>query len=262
MLDDGVVRYLSWEECTKREDEVQGVKKDVTWKPNSQGLVTEVRSDRAVPADLSSDLLLRYAPQRRSAALDMGGLCSFEAHEALAEYMRPPPHGFARLSLAQLERADREVFTRLAESTRAGLRLDQTGQLPLTQLFRTCLDAPAVQLLLTNLPGSAAHAARQSKSEPSKKRRSSPSPPRRSNNTAAPSKKSKKPASRPRESFPMPTGLQGKAAQTPDGRRLCFGFNLGTCTAKAKAGGQCPRGWHLCANHGCFGKHPVSKCTQ
>jgi hypothetical protein len=60
----------------------------------------------------------------------------------------------------------------------------------------------------------------------------------------------------------MPADLSGKAAATPDGRRLCFGYNLGTCRSNTKDGQRCNRGFHLCCNPGCFGPHPLAKCTR
>ena len=56
----------------------------------------------------------------------------------------------------------------------------------------------------------------------------------------------------------MPKGLEHCVAQDADGKRLCFGFNLGTCKAKS----NCPRGRHVCARAGCFGPHPESECTH
>ena len=60
----------------------------------------------------------------------------------------------------------------------------------------------------------------------------------------------------------MPKGLQGKANQTDEGNRICYGFNLGTCPSKVAPGGKCERGLHVCANKGCFGPHPVRDCTH
>ena len=43
----------------------------------------------------------------------------------------------------------------------------------------------------------------------------------------------------------MPRELMGGVSTLPDGRRICYGFNLGTCTA-AEPGGACNRGVHVC----------------
>ena len=37
MLDSGEVKYLRWEECAKRSDEVAGRKKDGYWKEDADG---------------------------------------------------------------------------------------------------------------------------------------------------------------------------------------------------------------------------------
>ena len=132
MVKEGVLKYVPWEEGTTRADELAGLKKDKVWKADSNGVVKEAAVDRAVLTSLAADLRLKYALQRRGLAMEMGNLCSFAHHERwanklLAEYLREPPPGYKRLSLSQLERADRELFRRLAELTRAGLAPDGAG---------------------------------------------------------------------------------------------------------------------------------------
>jgi hypothetical protein len=196
----------------------------------------------------------------------MGGLCSFEAHEdyveaLLAEYHRSPPHGFSKVTLAQLERADKEVFQSLAQSLRGELRPDADGDLPLTKKLKETLEKPAVQLLLTPLPGRPVDAKPPKGATQQKqgKRSRSPSAPRRSNKQRR--KQNKKGS--PRAGPPMPTGLQGKAHQDDKGVRICYGYNLGTCKqSEVPAGQSCARGRHVCATPGCFGLHPTSKCTR
>ena len=59
----------------------------------------------------------------------------------------------------------------------------------------------------------------------------------------------------------MPDALRGGVNRLPDGRAICFGFNLGDCT-KAAPGGTCNRGVHACCSIGCGGSHPRSQCPR
>ena len=68
---------------------------------------------------------------------------------------------------------------------------------------------------------------------------------------------------------PMPKALVGGVAQTPDGQRICFGFNLGTCreaVRDAMYSGKpckvCVKGLHVCTKPGCHGPHPVHDCSM
>ena len=93
MVDDGVVKYIAWDECTTREDELAGVKKDKFWKADAQGFLKEATTDAPSRADIS-DLRLKLALQRRAIAFELGALCSYEVHEhwankLIAEYLRP-----------------------------------------------------------------------------------------------------------------------------------------------------------------------------
>eukprot|EP00972_Heterocapsa_arctica_P082767 12195329-Heterocapsa_arctica.AAC.1 len=94
-------------------------------------------------------------------AFDMANLISFPVHELLVdrlleEYLHEPPTGFARGGLDQLMRADREIFRRLAEETRSGIAVDETGRLPLEATLKAVINEPAVKLFLLPVPTSRA----------------------------------------------------------------------------------------------------------
>ena len=50
---------------------MMGMKSDPVWKPDHTGSIRESRVTLATPADTSTDLLLRSAPQRRSLAFEL-----------------------------------------------------------------------------------------------------------------------------------------------------------------------------------------------
>ena len=70
--------------------------------------------------------------RRRALAADLAGLASFDSfntwHEAtVAEYLREPLPGYAKVSLAQLRCADTEVFRIAGETCRNGTKR-KTGE--------------------------------------------------------------------------------------------------------------------------------------
>ena len=59
----------------------------------------------------------------------------------------------------------------------------------------------------------------------------------------------------------LPMQLKGCASTTPDGSRICFGFNIDGCS-KAALGESCEKGKHVCCTRGCFEKHPHFSCSK
>eukprot|EP00971_Amphidinium_carterae_P328716 6460728-Amphidinium_carterae.1 len=72
MADEGSLRYLSWQECISREDELAGLKKAREWKPDSAtGNLREVYKVIEAKTDVSMDYRVMQALSRRAAALDL-----------------------------------------------------------------------------------------------------------------------------------------------------------------------------------------------
>eukprot|EP00972_Heterocapsa_arctica_P087145 12848932-Heterocapsa_arctica.AAC.1 len=66
----------------------------------------------------------------------MADLIAYEIHEELVrvllcEYHRSSPSGYAQVAIAQLARTDREVFNRLAQLCRDGVKRNAVGDRPL-----------------------------------------------------------------------------------------------------------------------------------
>ena len=153
MLEDDVIRYLGVDECGKREQEMQGVKKDKELMTDARGFVRETLASTHVVADTTSDLKLKNAFVRRGLAFDQAQVMSFATHEKLVtlfftEYLREQPIGFARVSQDQLMRADREIFRRLQEFTRGGIRPSVDGSRPIDNFIQGVLDSASEQILL------------------------------------------------------------------------------------------------------------------
>ena len=271
MVEDGNLRYLPWEELTKREAELLGQKRVREWRADSTGVLHERTNELEGKADVGTDLRLRFGLQRRSLAMEIAGLCSYEVSEAwtdllLREYLRDPPPGYGRVSLAQLQRADQELFRCLAQATRAGLVPDG-DKLPLEGLFPSTMVSAGVQMLLLPLPAAAARSAASLAGD------AAPAPTRLSKaekrKRASERKRTEEDEKRPRvdkdrddqrgKGGPrMPKGLMGMCSTDPSGKPICFGFNLGTCSEK---GDRCPKGLHICCHPKCFGKHSLQSCN-
>ena len=105
MYEDNCLIYLDWEVCTKHEIELPaGSKNNKLWKPDSSGVVRERIVERAMSADTSTDLKLRFTLQRRGLALDIADLLAFEQHQKivdwlLGEFHRVAPDGYSKVSI-------------------------------------------------------------------------------------------------------------------------------------------------------------------
>lgn len=266
-LEDGVVKYIPWSECLTRDMEMLSVKKDKFWKPDNLGHVKEFETSTTAFADVSTDLKLSQALFRRGMAFSMSGLMHFDTHAKLAQLLMAqleyvPPPGYAPISIAQLEMADKEVFRQLANACRTGLLPDMaTGSRPLDHHLPLVLNDVRVRMMLQPL------AASSSGTNPNKRVVAtggggatpvqSPSAKKRAKKAAAKQLQTaipvrSKPTAKvqPGKFVAMPAALRGQNAVTNDGSRICFGWNLGTCSNQ----NNCPKGKHVCCR--CFAGHP------
>ena len=266
MHDDGVLRYITWAECTTTEMEMNKAKVDKAWMSDSTGLIREHSILQLDSADTGSDLKLVQALTRRGLALEMGRVCSFNKHEVLVrlligECQRSPPAGFRSTSLAQVERTDREVFKRIAELTRSGLQGPLGGPLPFeVALDRVLLEA-GVRMLLIPMQGAASvvkdaamvhptgtEAPVKKKTRNEKKRLAKV---RKAEGSAAAVKTPTPPPSSRERDPRVPKSLSGKS-KTPSGEDICFSYNSEPGCSKP----ACTRK-HVCMV--CFKEHPLHK---
>ena len=276
MYDDNRVRYLGPGEATKRALEVQGMKRDRTFSVSQEGYLKVAKEEKGKPAELSSTILLQFALRRRGLAMEMADLISFETHEEMvaelfAAHLREPITGFARVSQEQMLRADQYAFERMSNATQAGIRRDAEDTRPMDTALKLILVSPGWYAHLQNLPagrgsggagagkGDKGDGDGEGKSISAKKRAAK----------AAKKAAEKKPAKgggkkgggdgdgSARGSQRMPAGLIGGIAVTADGRRVCFGYNLGTCpeSSTVQPGQQCKKGFHICCKPSCGKDH-------
>jgi hypothetical protein len=279
LFDDNMLKYIRWEQCTKRDVEMNGIKSDPVWKPDSSGLIREARVARAITADVSTDLSLKNALQRRSLAFDNCRLVDFAAFERWTDvlidaYMCDPPTGFAKVTVEQLHRADMQLFKVMMRETRSGIRWSPGGGYPVEIALIKAMDLPEVRLLLQPMQGTSgtkrkADEQELPEGESSTKRlqnRIKNLEARLAANADVGNSRRSKPAGKGKRSgskgsgksapyaIRMPQELIGMDAKTSDDSPICFDFNLGGCKLAA-AGASCKKGKHVCCKTGCHKPH-------
>ena len=162
MAEDEVLHYLPLESCTRRDQEVTGKKKDSSLKLDSTGFLKVADDVEGPCADLATDWKVRVALQRRSLAFDQANLVDYSLfekwHVALYTHLnRLPPPGYAQVTLSQAIAADQELFKRMAEKTRSGIRQRQDGTRPLQVAFLDAMNDASVVHALLPLPLSFGH---------------------------------------------------------------------------------------------------------
>ena len=279
MAEDDSIEYVPWEELTERQQEIHGISKDkevtdVVFKPDRLGFVkSSVVNDNHASADLTSDLKLKQALTRRGIAMDLAGLCGYEQHQLLVEmflreYLRPPIEDHRPTSLEQIKRADRHVFTRLAEHTMSGIRPHAGMDPPIEAALKLIMLEPALSYLLMQGQSSRSSgkggktedptdkAARKRKHEEGIAAAKAAKAARLATKGSKPASSSTAPTSGKgnRKGGNLPQALIGKQAIGADGRRRCYSYNMGGC-ALAADGAECSKGWHLCMEIGCDKPH-------
>ena len=244
------IRYVPPEKCVSRLHEVTHAKQ-----PSKQ---IELEADKLVikekqevPTETASSALqVKEALERRGIGLVFADLVS---HASYTKYLsslfghlhREPPPGYSRCSVGQLVNADKTVWARMLEE---GIRPKRAadGTLPLDTALSRALESYQVSFALLPLPAA-------------KKVEKPPKPPKiRTQFWAKPGKGKGGGKSKSGKGQKLPFGIVklGGVGRTPDGKNLCFKYNLESCS-EASDGAACTKGEHLCAK--CFGAHPISE---
>lgn len=280
MVEENQMRYIRWEQCTKRDQELMGIKVDPTWKPDSQGIIRQVKVESEIKADTSSDLRLRYALQRRSLAIDQSRLCNYDKLEKwsnilLEAYSKTPIAGYQKVSIEQIQQADLELWKLVIKQTRAGIR-PVGGKMPVEEAVESIINLPEVRLHLQPLPaGTKRKLEMDDDTKPSQpKSKSSSADTERLKKTienlqgqvrnmqkgrGKGKSSGRKGNQSSRSMIRMPVELIGQNAMTKDNEPICFSFNLRGCK-NASAGGKCEKGRHVCTK--CGGAHSQNNCEQ
>ena len=259
MKDEEVVRYVDPQSCVSREQEVKGSKKETIIRADTSGQLRSVTKDQLPSADISTEYRLRLALQRRSLALDQLNLLPYHESEAYHSYiydllMRSVPSSYRPITVSQIMEADKHVWARMSEYCRDGLVVDVAGTYPMERALKKALLDPITVSLLQPLPAhshsshSESSGHRQAPYLQSQSGKGSKGGPKgwRSGKGHGKGQKGK---------ARLPEGLEGSSV-TSKGKRICFGFNLGSCKDR-----NCMKGLHVCCKCGSNG-HSFQQCPD
>ena len=242
ILEGGAIVWLAPSKCSKRDDEVQQALKDTKASVQVENAQLKVGpSTDAVEAEWNSELKFQWCMMRRGLAMDQCRVLSWGIHQQWVNYMlnllsRPVNPGFQQVKLEQLVRADREMWTILAQEVTGSLKM--TGNdIPLDAHVKRLTTDPRVTMLLLPLPSN------QKVHEPSgAPTRPAPTKPA----TAAPKRPSKR---KTRAERGCPDELKKYNMKVSAGQ-VCWNYNLKDGCQLPTNGkpARCQRGLHICAN--------------
>ena len=264
MIERNEVSYINPNRCLSRQQELMGSKpeKEIQLDATKTSLV--VKEHQSHPEiNISSDLALYQALQRRTLAMDLTGLASYEVmrkwvDRLFALYAQAPAPGFQKVTQAQLLRADRQAFVRISEQFTGSLKSFAGAGKPLDPLIERLESDMTVTYFMLPIPAGQGQSGSSADKGDKDKKRPEPSAGIKGNANQnkfqkGASKGANKGAKGKRRD-PVPQSLKGMHSRTPEGDAICFGYNLGSC----KQGSSCPRK-HVCAVPGCYKAHPQTE---
>ena len=246
MKETNCVVWIPPSKCSKRDSEIQNSLKD---KPVTltleQQMVKLSSVNEPVHTDTSTDLHLQWALQRRGLAFDQCSLIGNAEHEIwvqqlLGQLTRDPPAGFAKVTAGQLLRADRELFTIMAQELQGSLQPDGKGEFPMEKKLRELRTDPRVTMYLLPLPRAQASAGKESEKASASSAAAPKAPP---SGAPRPTKRAKVSA---KAKSMCPQELKGLPQRDPSGQAVCWAFNLKSGCKNEVTNGRCRKGVHCC----------------
>ena len=244
MLESGAIMWLAPSKCSKRDDEVQMVQMSLKDSKSSVQIEnSQLRvgpSVEVIEAEWNSELKYQWCMMRRGLAFDQCRVLSWNVHQHWVNYMlnllsRPVNPGFQQIKLDQQVRADRELWTLLAQEVSGSLKMDG-NEIPLDKHVTRLATDPRATMLLLPLP------ANQRVTEAPDKPRPNPK--------AGPAKPAAKVSSKrkTRAERSCPEELKQYTTKVAAGR-ICWNYNMKDGCQLSTSGkpAKCSRGLHLCA---------------
>ena len=242
MKESNSVVWVAPSRCGKRDSEVQSSMKEkpVTLSLEQQMVKLSAVEEPAV-VDTSTDLQLQWAMQRRGLAFDQCSLIGNAEHEIwvqqlLSQLTRDPPAGFSRVTTSQLIRADRELFTIMAQEIQGTLQPDASGEFPMEKKLKELRTDPRVTMHLLPLPkGAPKEAEKPAAAAPSKPQGGNPGPKKKQRTTPSAKAKSL-----------CPPELKQYSQKDKNGTAICWAYNQKSGCANEVTNGRCKKGVHIC----------------
>eukprot|EP00435_Cladocopium_sp_Y103_P065975 s975_g28.t1 len=238
MTERNEIAYINPTKCLSRQQELMGSKpeKEIQLDASKTSLVVKEQANQA-EISITSDLALYQALQRRTLAMDLTGLASYEImrkwiDRLFALYSQAPAPGFQKITQAQLLCADRQAFVRMSELFTGSLKPTTAAGKPLDPLVDKLESDMTVTYFMLPVPIShGASASSGDKADKDKKRPEVPTP-RAAGNPNKFQKgvsKGNQKGGKGKKRGPIPQALKGMHSRTPQGDAICFGYNLGSC---------------------------------
>ena len=260
IYEDNRLAYVDLTTCTSKDAEVKASsssKEDKHLTIDASGNVRMKGQQWKIEADISSDLLLQYALERRGLALEQANIFAYDLHDMWVSKLfearyREPPVNYSRVTQQQMIHADKQLFVKLAELTRGGIQL-QGSSMPVDDVMVEAMNSTEVQHLLQPMPGSS-----QSSSSTY-----NPKGPGKGGFGLRRGGGGKNKGGRGNTgNVHMPKLLAHGVPNTTKGNPICFDHNLGKCTRPVKFN-RCDRGLHICCMKGCFKTdHIYTSCPK
>ena len=248
VADNNSVIWVSPSRCSKRESEIQQTTKEKSSTVSIEQHVLKVLKVAAptvnIQVDTSSELHLQWALMRRGMAYDQCGLIEWNTHQSWVKQLlnllsKAAPEGYSKVRLNQLVRADRELFTLMAESLQlTGEKLTDTPA-PMDKALQRLAVDPRVTMHILPLPKHVKTVSVDAEACPNKRPSNADDPVRDPK-----IKKKKKPSAKAKSK--CPDELQGYKSQDAEGNNLCWAFNMKSGCSLDTKDGRCRKGYHKC----------------
>ena len=250
MIETSSVLWIAPSKATSREQEIQHGSKSLPSVVQLEHHTLKLSAPEAnFEAEHSTTIQLQWCLQRRALALDQVRLSSWDCqnkwiNQLLTVLNTPPPAGHSRITLEQLIKADKQLWTELAKMFTGAVVAATAGtEPPFDEHILRLRHDPRVTMFLLPLPSFAKETKQQGPQHGTPSNASAKGAPK-----PQPKKKFKATKKAGRN---KPEVLAGMETITKDGQNVCWSFNMESgCQASLVAGSKvarCAKGLHVCA---------------
>ena len=266
-FEENCVKLIELTQCTSRESEIQNEKTMPQLTFDASGNIKVTKHQATTECSISGDIRLRGAFTRRSLAYDLAGVATYEAVESWSQLLfdrmcLEPPPGYKHMSVDQAIRADRKLWTKVSELTRAKVTgVTSDGKKNVDVAIQELAHHPEVQFLMMPLPmhSGSSQASSSGAAATGAAARYQPYPTETPKGKGKHQTKAGGKQSKGKISIPEGCGIRFGDG---DSKPICMKFNLGRCGANIKAGKRCQHGYHVCWKKNCNRPFPFHECPH
>ena len=257
IVETGALTYIGPSKCHSREMEIQADSKQRSKQiiTLEQGSLRSASANTMADVDTSTELRLFFALQRRHLAFEIVHLLSWQPcqiwlDKLMGSLLHESSIAGPGLSLTQILRADREIFTIMAAEFSGSLVAEKDKPPPLDAIFVRLMHDPRVNVHLIALPRMPTRAP-NAQPKGTKREGEHGGNPR--------NQPPKKPRLGERAPAKIPEELKGLKLKTIEGKPMCWHFNMSKGCNNQTKNGRCKFGYHSCMR--CLKpKHGAATC--